>query len=205
MPQAPRRVRGPKPKGDPSSCVQSLRPLGKLLLPRLHGSLIVKLTVDVPTAAPVTTAGGVTGVMGKGQSGSTYAVDGACPPNVPAFATTGLTVNPPTVAAASPIPTAAKASRGVSFFGVSGRAVPEMADPTGTMFVWMGVGMLGGAPGKAMENWPGSTRTVAPPEVKATTPVRPMFATPLAPSISIPSSSGERFPAVGFPLTQVTK
>ena len=36
-----------------------------------YGSLIVKLTVEVPPkAAPETTAGGVTGVMGNGQSGS---------------------------------------------------------------------------------------------------------------------------------------
>lgn len=36
-----------------------------------YGSLIVKLTVEEPPkAAPETTAGGVTGVMGNGQSGS---------------------------------------------------------------------------------------------------------------------------------------
>jgi hypothetical protein len=80
-----------------------------------------------------------------------------------------------------------------------------MADATGTMCVWMELGMLGGAPGKAIENWPGSTSTVAPPEVKATLPLRPMFATPLAPSISNPSSSVGRFPDGGFPFTQVTK
>jgi hypothetical protein len=39
---------------------------------RLHGSLIVKLTVELPAigTAPETTAGGVTGVMGNGQSGT---------------------------------------------------------------------------------------------------------------------------------------
>jgi hypothetical protein len=45
--------------------------LKKLVLRRLQGNLIVKLTVEVPPkAAPDTTAGGVTGVIGKGQSGS---------------------------------------------------------------------------------------------------------------------------------------
>jgi hypothetical protein len=178
----------------------------KAVLRHLHGSLIVKFTVDVPpNAAPETTAGGVTGVMGKGQSGSTYAVDGACPPKVPAFARTGAAVIPPLVVAPSPMPAAANASRGDSFLGASGRTVPEIAVATGTMLVWIELGMLGGAPGRAMENWPGSTSTVAPPEVKATTPVRPMFATPLAPSISIPCSSVVRFPGGDFPFTHVTK
>jgi hypothetical protein len=35
-----------------------------------YGSLIVKFTVVLLNAAPEATAGGVTGVTGKGQSGS---------------------------------------------------------------------------------------------------------------------------------------
>src|SRR6185503_15368653 len=149
-----------------------IAPRLKLMRQRLHGSLIVKLTVELPAigTAPETTAGGVTGVMANGQPGTMSVVEGAVPPTVPAFATTEAAVSRSPGAAASPMPAAASASRGDSFFGVSGNAVPEMADATATMCVWMELGMLGGAPGKAIENWPGSTSTVAPPEVKATLP-----------------------------------
>lgn len=84
------------------------------------------------------------------------------------------------------MPTAASTCRGDSHLGMSGTAVAAKAAATGRASPndSIAIGMLGGPPGRAMEDCPGSSRTVAPPEVNAMSPRWPILATPVAPSSS---------------------